>query len=135
MYSRLQSRADDAKGIQEAAWELMAKLFIEKVKPDYHLDLHTYLKREHSDLNCNSYGIHSHPFTFLDRVLYGPINNSEEEGEKQAKLLWERTHEMAKALGLSIFLERPAKGYVKVRFWFVSYYPRANYTAPHQVSL
>lgn len=128
-YKEFAKRADDRKvyerflsilfliqiqKTQEIAFQKLADLFIDKIKPDFHIDLHTF-----SNLSI--------PFIFADRVLYkGTILTISlnkyplltfkllDESEKEkATLLFERMWSMLISTGLTVVMESPAKQYTK----------------------
>jgi predicted deacylase len=62
LWKEYSKRVEDEKGPQARAFAKIAKIF-EKINPQFHLDLHTF-------------SILSHPFAFVDRVLYTGTNNA-----------------------------------------------------------
>lgn len=94
IWDKLQREADEQPGPQAEVFKKIYAVF-ESIKPDYHIDLHTF-----STLSI--------PFIFLDRVLYDG-----EAQKEEAHKLFAKTKEMVTALGLSVLVERPARLYVK----------------------
>mmetsp|Transcript_11160 Transcript_11160/g.15402 ORF Transcript_11160/g.15402 Transcript_11160/m.15402 type:complete len:396 (+) Transcript_11160:64-1251(+) len=90
-------RVDATKNISERAYQKLADLFKNVIKPDYHCDLHCW-------------GNQSFPFVFMDRIFYDDtVPNALEESQK----LFEKTTEFVHSLGLTVVRECPAWKYIE----------------------
>jgi len=95
-YYPIQQKIDNNTPPQAKAFKTIFQLFKEAVRPDFHLDLHTF-----STLSL--------PFTFLDNVLY--VGDSD-EAKQAAQTLFENSVKFAESLGLTLLRERAAGTYI-----------------------
>jgi len=78
-WTLIQKRSDDNKGPQATAFDKVWAV-IEALKPDFHVDLHTF-------------SVLSIPFIFLDRVMYDDATSEAKEAAE--KVCWQSIFCMA----------------------------------------
>ena len=96
-WHEVQKRVEGRTRPQNSAFEAIWEYITTTVKPDYHLDLHTY-----STLSI--------PFIFLDRLMF---DREKGDTEEAAQALWNTTHAFVQSIGLTVVMERPAHLYIK----------------------
>lgn len=93
----MQNRVTDKKGKQQKAFQTLFELIRDGVRPDYHVDLHTF-----STLSI--------PFIFIDPVFYHGVDQEAREG---AIRLYNNTIDFSNAFGVTLIRERLASVYIK----------------------